>query len=146
MFCLCSAIQQVARVIHMYTFIFSYYLSSCSIPRKLEFPVPYSRTSLLIHSRCHHLLLRTPNSPSIPVPPPSPLAATSLFFMSVSLFLFCRCIHFCPMFTSICKRYHMVFGATTMETSQEVPQNTQYKTTIGTSHSAPGHLSRQSFP
>ena len=34
-------------------------------------PVLYSRTSLLIHSKCHSLHLLTPNSQSSPLPPPS---------------------------------------------------------------------------
>uniref|UniRef100_A0A8D1MWB5 Ig-like domain-containing protein n=1 Tax=Sus scrofa TaxID=9823 RepID=A0A8D1MWB5_PIG len=36
----------------------------------IEFPVLYSRTSLLIDSKCNSLHLLTPNSPSIPLPPP----------------------------------------------------------------------------
>ena len=52
--------------------------------RRLDkFPVLYSRTSLLIHSKCHCFYPATPNSSF-------PLATTSLFSMSVSLFLFCR--------------------------------------------------------
>ena len=55
------------------------------------FPVLYSRTLLLIHSICNSLHLLIPNSKSIPpVSPSSPLATTSLFSMSVNLFLFCR--------------------------------------------------------
>ena len=42
-----SAVQQSDPVIHMSTFLFSYYLSSWSIPRDwIWFPVLYSRTSL----------------------------------------------------------------------------------------------------
>ena len=44
-----SAVQQSDPVIHTYPFFFSYYLPSGSIPRDwIEFPVLYSRTSLLI--------------------------------------------------------------------------------------------------
>ena len=45
-----------------------YYLPSCSIPRDwIQFPVLYSRISLLIHSTCNSLHLPTSNSDS---PPP----------------------------------------------------------------------------
>ena len=58
----------------------------------------YSRTSLLIHSKCNSVHLLTPNSQSLPLlPAPSPLATTGLFSMSVSLFLFCRQVHLCHM-------------------------------------------------
>ena len=60
-------------------------------PRRLDiFPVLYSRTSLFIHSKCNGVRRPTPNSQSIPLPSPQSLATTSLFSMSVSLFLFCR--------------------------------------------------------
>ena len=52
--------------IHTHTLFFSYYLLSCSITSDwIEFPVLYSRTSLLIHSKCNglQLLTQTP-SPS----------------------------------------------------------------------------------
>ena len=64
----------------------------------------YSRISLLIHSKCNSLHLLTPNSPSIPLPFPSPfpLATTSLF-SSVSLFLFCREVRLCHILDSTYK-------------------------------------------
>ena len=40
-----------------------------------------------------HLLI--PNSPFLPRPTPSPLAATSLLSVSVSLFLFRKKVHLC---------------------------------------------------
>ena len=52
--------------IYTHTLFFSYYLLSCSITSDwIEFPVLYSRTSLLIHSKCNglQLLTQTP-SPS----------------------------------------------------------------------------------
>ena len=49
----------------------------------IEFPVLYSRTLLFIHPIHTSLHLLIPNSHSIPSPPTSPLATTSLFFMSV---------------------------------------------------------------
>ena len=51
-------------------------------------------------------------NPKLPVHPTlslSSLAATSLFSMSMSLFLFCRKVHLCHILDSRCKRYHMVF-------------------------------------
>ena len=51
-----------------HTFFFLYYLLSCSVPRDwMKFPVLYSRTSLLIHSKCNSLHLLTPSSQSIPL-------------------------------------------------------------------------------
>ena len=71
--------------------LFLIYFLSRSITRDwIEFPVLYSRTSLLIHPKCNSLHLLTPNSQSIPLSPTSPLATTSLLSMSVRLFLFCR--------------------------------------------------------
>ena len=49
--------------------------------------IGYNRTSWLIHSKCNSLHLPTPNALSIPFPPLSPLATTSLFSMSVSAIL-----------------------------------------------------------
>ena len=54
------------------------------------FPGLCSRTSLLIHSKSDSLHLLTLHFQSIPPLPPSPLATTSLFSISVSLFQFCR--------------------------------------------------------
>ena len=52
--------------IYIHTFPFLSYLPSCSIPRDwIEFPVLYSRTSLLIYSKWNHLHLLTSNSQSI---------------------------------------------------------------------------------
>ena len=91
-----SAVQQSDPVIHIYTFFFSYYLLSYSITSDwIQFSVLYSRTSLLIHFKCNNLHLPTPNSQSIPLPPCFHLATTSLFSVSMSLFLFCRQVHLC---------------------------------------------------
>ena len=81
-----SAVQQSDPVTHIYiyTFLFLCYLHlpSWTTPRDwLEFPVLYSRTSLLIHSKHNSLHLQTSNSPSILLPLPSPLATTSLFWI-----------------------------------------------------------------
>ena len=65
----------------------------------------YSRTSLLIHSKCNSLHLLTSNSQSIPF---LPLATTNLFYMSVNLFLFSRYVNLCHILDSTYKRYHMV--------------------------------------
>ena len=50
------------------------------------FSVLCSRTLLFIHSTYKSLHLLTPNSHSIPLPTPSPLATTSLFCLWVCLF------------------------------------------------------------
>ena len=50
----------------------------------------FSRTSLFIHSKCNGLCLLTPNFLSLPLPPLSPLATTTLFSVAVSLFVFYR--------------------------------------------------------
>ena len=56
---------------YIYIFFFSYHLPSWSIPRDwIWLPVLYSRTSLLIQSKYNSLHLKTPNSQSIPLPPP----------------------------------------------------------------------------
>ena len=46
----------------------------------------HSSTLLFIHSICKSLHLLIPNFQSIPPPPPSPLATTSLLSLSMSLF------------------------------------------------------------
>ena len=65
-----------SRVTQSYTHIHSFssnYFPPYSIPRDwIEFPVLYSRTSLLIHSKCNNLHLLTPNSQPIPLPPSPP--------------------------------------------------------------------------
>ena len=87
---------QIDRQTYTHTFPFLYYLPSWSIPRDwIQFPVLYSRTSMLIHSKCNSLYLPTPNSLSIPLAPLSLLTTTSLFSMSLSLFLFCSSVLFC---------------------------------------------------
>ena len=98
--------------IHIHTIFFSYYLP-LSIPRGwIEFPVLYNRIPLLIHSKYNSLHLPTPNPLTIPLPPLSPLATTSLFSMSVSLFLFCAIfqVHLCHISDSTYKWYHMVLS------------------------------------
>ena len=59
--------------LYIYTFFFSYYLPSWSITSDwIEFPVLYSRTSVLIHSKWNSFHLLTSNSPSMPLPPSPP--------------------------------------------------------------------------
>ena len=74
-----------------------------------EFPVLYSRILLLIQSVCNSLHLLTPTSHFIPPPSPTPLAATNLFSMSVSLYLFHIRVHLCYILDSTYKQYHMLF-------------------------------------
>ena len=86
-FC-CTAVTQSSICMHS---CFSYFLPLRSMPRDwIQFPVQYSRSSWLIPSKCNSLHLLTPNSLSILLPPTAPLATTSLLFMPVSLFLFCK--------------------------------------------------------
>ena len=81
--------------IYTHTFFSLYYLPLHSITSDwIQSLVLQSSTSLLIHSKCKSLHLLTPNSQSIS-PIPQPLAITSLFSMSTSLFLFSRQVHLC---------------------------------------------------
>ena len=92
-----SAVQQSASVIHTHIRILLLYsFPSWSILGDIiQFPMLYSRTLLFIHSKCNSLHLLTPNSQPIPLPHLSLLATTSLFSMSVNLFLFCRQVYLC---------------------------------------------------
>ena len=59
------------------------------------------RPCFFIHPIHNSLHLLIPNSQSFPPPlTPPPLATTSLFSMSVSLFLFCRYVHLCHILDS----------------------------------------------
>ena len=82
---LIPAVQQIDSVIHIYTFFFIFF--SIMVYHRI---LNIVRTLLFIHSTYNSLHLLIPNSQSIPPPPLSPLATTSLFSMSVSLFLFHR--------------------------------------------------------
>ena len=55
-------------------------------PDHTQFPVLYSGTPLPLHSKCNSLHPPNPNSPSITLPPPSPLATTSLLSLAVICF------------------------------------------------------------
>ena len=71
-----------------YTGFFSYYqLSSSTTSDWIEFPVLYSRTSLLLDSRCHSLHLLTSNSRSnaLPLPPPRQPQLCSPVYETVSI-------------------------------------------------------------
>ena len=70
--------------------------------------VPCALQSLFIHLYIANLLLLIPNSQSFP-PSPCPLGNSSLFSMSVSLFLFHREVHLCHISDSIDKWCHIVF-------------------------------------
>ena len=63
-----------SKVTHLYIFIHSfssYYPPSCSITSCwIQFPVLYTRISLLVHSKCNNVHLLATNSQSIPLPPP----------------------------------------------------------------------------
>ena len=84
-------------VIQLYIYIYIYVYNNhfrglCHyvLLQNIEYsPLSYSRTLLFIHSISNTLHLLIPNSQSI-LPHPSPLATTSLFSLSVSLFPFHR--------------------------------------------------------
>ena len=78
---------------HTYIHILFHMFSSAIFYDWIRFPVLYHRISLLIHSKCNSLHLLISNSQFIPLPSPYPLTTTSLFSMSVNLFLFCRFIY-----------------------------------------------------
>ena len=125
--CIISGIQQsdadIYIYIHTHTYtllkIFFQYTHSfknsfivCFITGYwMWFPMLHNRTLLFIHSMYNSLYLLTPNSQSSPPPPPSPLAATSVSFMSVSLLLFSRWVHLCHVLDSTYKWYHMVLSS-----------------------------------
>ena len=89
---LISAVQQGDSVIHVYI----HFLKKYSFPLWFiigywtQFLVLYSRTLLFLHCIYNRLHLLIPTSHSIPPPNPSLLATTSLFSVSLSLFLFPR--------------------------------------------------------
>ena len=92
-----SAIQQSDSVIHIYTFPFSYYLPSWSIPRDwMWFPVLCSRTSLLVHSKCKSPHLLTPNSQSIPRPLGCFLLTPDLIFIFLGFCVHASILAFIP--------------------------------------------------
>ena len=69
-----SAVQHSDPVIHIHTFFFLIFSSLMFYPKRLDivFLVLYSRTSLLIHSKCNSLHLPTPNPYPPHFFPPSP--------------------------------------------------------------------------
>ena len=103
MFCQFLLYSKVTQL-YVYIHSFSHYLLPCP----LIVLCAIHRTSLLIHSKCNSLHLLTPDScPSYS--PSLPLTTTSLFSMSMSLFLFCRWVHLCHMLDYKYECYHMVF-------------------------------------
>ena len=93
--------------IYIYIYIYTYFFSHCGLSQDIGYsflcyilgPDFLSITIVIV------LHLLTPNSPFLTLPPPSPLATTNLF--SVSLFLFCRQVHLCYNLDSTYKWYHM---------------------------------------
>ena len=59
-----------------------------------------------MHPTCASLHLLIPNSRSNPLPPPLPLAATSLFTMPLVLVLFRKQVHLCHILDSTYKSRH----------------------------------------
>ena len=79
-------------------------------PRRLNIvPCAVQMPLFIIHPIYNSLHLLTLNSQSVPLLFPSLLATTSLFSMTVNLFLFCRYISLCHILHSTYKRCHMVF-------------------------------------
>ena len=79
-------------------------------PRRLNIvPCAAQMPLFIIHPIHNGLHLLTLNSQSVPPLFPSLLAATSLFSMTVNLFLFCRYISLRHILHSTYKQYHMVF-------------------------------------
>ena len=93
---LISAVQQKDSVIHIYVFFFIF----CSImvyPRRSNIvPCAIQQEPCCLSVLNAIVCIYQPQTPSPSLSlPPSPLATTSLFSMSVSLFLFCRQVHLC---------------------------------------------------
>ena len=86
---LISAVEQNDSVIHMCTFFFIFF-STMAYPRILNIVPCAIQWDLVVYLSYiyNSLLLLTPNSHPFPPPTCSPLAATNLFSVSVSLFLF----------------------------------------------------------
>ena len=84
-----SVVQQSNLVIHLYTFFFSHYPPSCSITSDQMYISCATQQDLIAYSLQMQKFAST--NPKLPVhstPSPSPLKTTSLFSMSMSLFLF----------------------------------------------------------
>ena len=82
--------------IYVYAFFFSHYLPSCSIiSDQIQFPVLYSRISLLIHSKGNGLHLLIPDSQSthsLPLPLGNHKSLLQVYeFFSVERFIYAVC-------------------------------------------------------
>ena len=88
---LISTTQQTDLVIHIQAYSFSYSFPSWFISGYwILFPVLYSRILLLIHSLYNSFHLITGNSQFIHFSSSFSLATTSLFYLIVGLFIFCK--------------------------------------------------------
>ena len=95
---------------HTYIIFFLIFFSIMVYSMRLDIvPALCRRTLLFIHSKCNSLHLPAPNFQSIPLPSPLTLGITSLFSVSVSLFLFYRQVHLCHVLHFAYKCYHMLF-------------------------------------
>ena len=83
------ATREAHMYVYIYIFLFVFFSIIVHLGYWMYFHVLYSRT-LFIHPVYNSLHLLIPNSQSIPPSPLPVLATTSLFSMSVTLFLFCR--------------------------------------------------------
>ena len=81
------------NILFYFLFIFIFYSSIVDLqcffkwPSHTQFPMLYSRVPLHIHLKDNSLHPKTPNCPSIPLPPCSPLGTTSL--LSLARICFC---------------------------------------------------------
>ena len=76
---------------HMHLYILFLTLSCSTTSDQIQFPLLYNRISLLIHSKCNSFHLLTPDSESIPLPPPPPWQPQIFIFFHYSWFtVFCQ--------------------------------------------------------
>ena len=88
--CVCVCIYIYIYIYSMYIYILFLTLSFIMFyPKRMDIVPDIAQQDLNAYplSKCNSLHLLFPNSQFIPLPPPSPLATTSLSSMSVSLFL-----------------------------------------------------------
>ena len=107
-----SAVQQSNPVIYTYIYMYLCSFSYIIIHHNAQWQVIivlYAIQQDLI-AYPFKMLQFTSTNPKLPVQATlSPLKTTSLFSMSMSLFLFCRQVHLCRIFDSRYKQYHVVY-------------------------------------
>ena len=110
MLCQFSSVQHSDPVIHIYIYIyihsFSHTIFHHVLSQMIEYRslcyMLYSGTPLPIHSKCNSLHLPTPNSPSIPLPPPTKMYCwCHLWTFKDEIFELSRPQQFAPNFLTI---------------------------------------------